>query len=152
MGVVSDDAGFIRSSSTRAPLTERISINLSAVFAAFPSSGFDAVSSLVLGRKPGWPTARRSRRRVPSRRPRCSTGCSWTTTWKQTARTSTPPQKPATCLSQWTTRRSTSPPWRPTSPTGSPPRSDIGWCHVITHLPGFLWTIGAVLNFYVMGL
>lgn len=48
MGVVSDDAGFIRSSSTRAPLTERnnISIDLSAVFAAFPSSSFDAVSSL----------------------------------------------------------------------------------------------------------
>lgn len=48
MGVVSDDAGFICSSSTRAPLTERnnISIDLSAVFAAFPSSSFDAVSSL----------------------------------------------------------------------------------------------------------
>ncbi len=77
-------------------------------------------------RKRGWPTARRLRRPVPPLCPRCSTGCSWMTTWKQTSGTPTLPRKPATCLSLWMTRRSTSLRWRPTSPTESPPRSAIG--------------------------
>lgn len=122
--------------STTAPLTawnNRISIYLSALcLQLFPLQHPNLMlpwCNICQRRKRGWPTARRWRRRVPPLHPRCSTGCSWTMTWKWTLGTPTPPLKPVTFLSRSTTQRSTSPPWRPTLPTESPPRSAIAWCH-----------------------
>lgn len=124
--------------STRASFTLRnncitISINLSIYCLYFfllrHLSLLSPFSHICPLRKWGWPTARRQRRRVPPPCPLCSTGCSWTTTSRQTRGTLSPPQRPVTSLLRWTTRRSTSPPWRPTSPTEFPPRSAHGQHH-----------------------
>lgn len=141
--VVSDDVGCERSSSlNKSPIDRGKQLHhhqhqhqhqrqsISSLFAAFShcSIWIWCRRCLCPYRKQGWPTARQLRRPAPPPCPRCSTGCSWMTTWKQTLGTFTPPRKPVTCLSQSMTQRSTSPPWRPTSPTESPPRSAIGCC------------------------
>lgn len=146
-GVVSGDVGCVCSSSVnKSPIDRKkqLSSPSASVYQLFVCSLSHCSiwiwchHGLCPRRKRGWPTARQWRRRVPPPRPRCSTGCSWMTTWKQMSGTSTPPQKPATFLSRSTTQRSTSPPWRPTSPTESPPRSAIGWCHGNTEYLVFL--------------
>lgn len=136
--VVSDDAGV----STTAPLTawnNCIRINLSALclqlfLLQHPNLMLPRCNTCQR-RKRGWPTVLQWRRRVPPLRPHCSTGCSWMMTWKWMLGTRMPLLKPVTCLSRLTTQRSMSPPWRPTLPTESPPRSAIAWCRDYTWFP-----------------
>lgn len=146
--LVSDDAGCACSSSGSSSSLNKSTIDgekqlhhhqrqsISSLFVAFPCRSIRVWCHqwchLCPRRKQCWPTARRWRHRALPQRPRSSTGCSWTTTWKQTPGTPMPPWKHVTCLSQWMTQKNTSPPWRPTSPTESPPRFAIGWCHTNT--------------------